>query len=251
MTGPSSNNLCSNPLHPKRDSGEKTKNHSSRNTDAHTQTAVCCSDLETQLVSLPSPEPPGNEADETTEPTCPVGNEHTSILSLLPRSSFFSISRCVHACVCPRERTPFCRSCDDAVWGVWPASAADHGPRFSPAGHTGRGWVCSPAGQWCWLPPVPIPRSLSPSAPSAFVWSERTGQCFMAIWLQRPPQDSALSICGDADHGALTFSRHSLSSPSTNSLWVWLTAWGERSSSLDWFFFASVCFCLLEHKKRS
>ena len=56
---------------------------------------------------------------------------------------------------------------------VWPVSVAARGPRFSPAGHTDRGWVCFPAGPWCLLLPDPVPRSPSPSSPSASVWSKK------------------------------------------------------------------------------
>ena len=54
----------------------------------------------------------------------------------------------------------------------WPVSAADRGPRFSPVGHTDRGWVCFLAGPWCWLLPDRAPHSPCPSSPSASAWSK-------------------------------------------------------------------------------
>lgn len=56
---------------------------------------------------------------------------------------------------------------------VRPVSAADRGPRFSPVGHTDRGWVCFPASLWCWLLPDPVLHSPSPSSPSTSVWSKK------------------------------------------------------------------------------
>lgn len=129
---------------------------------------------------------------------------------------------------------------------VWPVSAADRGPRFSPAGHTGSGWACSPAGLWCWLLPDPVPNTPSPSSPSASAWSiiRKASRCFVNLqWPFWPPLPR---------RRALTFRRHSLSSPWTNSLWVWPTAWGDGSSSFDWwrFFFTNVCFCWIKTSER-
>lgn len=64
-------------------------------------------------------------------------------------------------------------TCQVTCLCVWPVSAAARGPRFSPVGHTDRVWVCFPAGPWCLLLPDPVPRSPSPSSPSASVWSKK------------------------------------------------------------------------------